>query len=56
MAFVKSLKKALRYVLYIGLPTTIDLLIRGDYPWLGLTVGGLLKLIRDYFKYKDVSE
>jgi len=48
----KSIIKGLKYLLYIGLPVTIDIIIRGDYPWLGMTVGSLLKMFRDYAKHK----
>jgi len=54
MSFSKSLKKAIRYFAYIGIPTILDIVFLGDFPWLGMTVGTLLKFVRDYLKYRDV--
>lgn len=52
MSISISIKKALKYLAFYGLPTILDILLRGDFPWLGLSAGTVLAGLKDYLKHR----
>ena len=52
MSFYISLKKGIRDLAIFGIPVLLDIFLRSNHPWLGLTVGGIIKFVIDAIKHR----